>query len=207
MPRLQVRFGRTAEAKYVAHLDLMRAWERAMRRAHVPLAYSQGFSPHARLSTAAPLSVGMTSQAEAMDIRLAEPMEPQELMARLPAQLPQGLELYAAVAVPDSSPPLAAQLRAAEYAVEVEGSEVDRRVRELLACESIPWSDRRGGKTRRHNLRSLIEDLRLEGQRPSRAQLWMRLQAGPAGTGRPQEVAAVLGLEIIALHRLRLVFG
>ena len=60
--------------KYITHLDMMRFWERALRRADVPLAYSEGFSPHAQISLAAPLAVGTTSEAELMDVFLAEPM-------------------------------------------------------------------------------------------------------------------------------------
>jgi radical SAM-linked protein len=61
MQRLRITFARGKELKYISHLDLMRLWQRALRRADIPLAYSQGFSPHPRLSIAAPLAIGVTS--------------------------------------------------------------------------------------------------------------------------------------------------
>ena len=71
MQRLRVEFCRGEEIKFLSHLDLMRLWERAFRRADLSLVYSDGFSPHARISLASPLSVGVTSQAELMDVFLS----------------------------------------------------------------------------------------------------------------------------------------
>ena len=70
MQRLRVTFSRGEELKYLSHLDVMRLWERALRRADLPLAYSQGFSPHAKISIAAPLPLGVTGERELMDIVL-----------------------------------------------------------------------------------------------------------------------------------------
>ena len=68
MQRIRIKFNRGEEIKFISHLDITRLWERALRRAGVPLAYSQGFSPHPQLSFAVPLAVGMTSEAELLDI-------------------------------------------------------------------------------------------------------------------------------------------
>ncbi|PIW40369.1 MAG: hypothetical protein COW22_02130, partial [Chloroflexi bacterium CG15_BIG_FIL_POST_REV_8_21_14_020_46_15] len=76
MQRLRVRFGRGEEVKFIAHLDIVRFWERAFRRAEIPLAYSQGFTPHPRISLAAPLPVGVTSEFELMDVWLKQWMPP-----------------------------------------------------------------------------------------------------------------------------------
>ncbi|UCG84296.1 MAG: DUF2344 domain-containing protein, partial [Dehalococcoidia bacterium] len=70
MQRLRVTFSRSDSLKFISHLDMMRLWQRALRRADIPLAYSQGFSPHPRLSLAAPLAIGVTSSAELMDVFL-----------------------------------------------------------------------------------------------------------------------------------------
>ena len=66
MHRLRLKFSRGEKLKYLSHLDLMRLWERALRRAGLPAAYSEGFSPHPRISLASPLAVGVTSRAELM---------------------------------------------------------------------------------------------------------------------------------------------
>ena len=64
MQRLRIRFSRGEEIKYISHLDIMRMWERVLRRAELPLAYSEGFSHHPRISLAVPLAIGVTSDAE-----------------------------------------------------------------------------------------------------------------------------------------------
>ncbi|MCL4464985.1 MAG: TIGR03936 family radical SAM-associated protein, partial [Chloroflexi bacterium] len=74
--RLRVSFSRGEAAKYVSHLDLARLWERALRRARLPVAYSAGFTPHARLAFAAPLAVGITASAELVDVYLSELVPP-----------------------------------------------------------------------------------------------------------------------------------
>jgi radical SAM-linked protein len=207
MERLELHFSRGEEAKYVAHLDLMRAWERAIRRAGIPLAYSQGFSPHARFATGAPLSVGMTSEAEAMDLWLDEDMLPEDILQRLRPQLPDGLALRAVAERPEVGASLASRLREAEYKVTVRGDAVAEAVGQMLAATSIPWRDERGGKVREHDLRPLILDLQAGPGGDDTWELRMRLLAGPAGTGRPQEVVAALRAEALSYHRARLVFA
>src|SRR4030043_377355 len=93
MQRLRLKFSRGEELKFLSHLELMRLWERAIRRAGLPLAYSEGFTPHPQIALAAPLSVGVTSQAELMDVILSRWMPPQSFTAQIEQQLPPGQEL------------------------------------------------------------------------------------------------------------------
>jgi len=95
MQRLRFRFGRGEELKYISHLDLMRLWSRALRRAGLPVAYSEGFSPHPKISLAAPLPIGVTSEAELMDITLWKPVSPHFAMKSLVPRLPRGIDLVA----------------------------------------------------------------------------------------------------------------
>ncbi len=92
MYRLRVRFSRGEEIKFISHLDIMRLWERAFRRAQIALAYSEGFSPHPRISLAAPLAVGVTSQAELMDVFLVRQVSPHWFDGAVTQQLPAGIE-------------------------------------------------------------------------------------------------------------------
>ena len=91
MHRLRVRFKRGAEVKFISHLDLIRLWQRAFQRARIPIAYSEGFSPHPKISLAAPLPVRVTSDAELMDIYLTKWASPHFLTSALGQQLPPGL--------------------------------------------------------------------------------------------------------------------
>ncbi len=92
--RLRLKFSRGEELKYISHLDLMRLWERALRRARIPIAYSEGFSPHPRLSLAAPLALGITSEAELIDIFLERRLAPGLLTSALPPQLTAPVAIF-----------------------------------------------------------------------------------------------------------------
>ncbi|MCI5753452.1 MAG: TIGR03936 family radical SAM-associated protein [Clostridiales bacterium] len=94
--KLRIRFEKTGRAVYVSHLDLMRTMQRAFLRAGFPLAYSEGFNPHAILSMALPLSVGMESVCELMDFRLRDPADPAVLPERLTAAMPEGIRVLEA---------------------------------------------------------------------------------------------------------------
>ena len=210
--RLRLVFRKEAEVKYISHLDLMRAWERALRRAAVPLAYSQGFNPRPRLFFAAALPVGFTGRAEMLDVLLEQRMGLHDFAARLRAQLPVGLWLENVNEVPMALPPLPGQVLAAQYEVlvETEGTadEIKTRLAGLLAMGSLPRYRQRPGQERAYDLRPLIQELWFVGWRANLAAIGMRLQADPQGTGRPDEVMAALGLAdaVRGTERLQLFF-
>lgn len=91
MTDLRLRFSKTGSAVYISHLDLMRTFQRAFLRAGMPLTYSEGFNPHAQLSIALPLSVGVSSNCELMDFSLRENLTLAEIPRRLNAALPGGI--------------------------------------------------------------------------------------------------------------------
>jgi radical SAM-linked protein len=131
--RLRVTFSRGEPLRFISHLDLMRFWERALRRGGLSVAYSEGFSPHPKLSLGAPLPVGTTGEAELMDVVLAQPVEPEEFLRRVRPQLPPGVAVSDAREAPASLPSIQSQLRAAEYRVVLpEGTNAERRVRRWL---------------------------------------------------------------------------
>ena len=91
MQRLRIRFSRGQEIKFISHLDIVRLWQRALHRAGMPLAYSEGFSPHPRISVAAPLPLGVTSETELMDILCVRWVSPHFFTAAVSQQLPPGI--------------------------------------------------------------------------------------------------------------------
>ncbi len=211
LQRLRIVFAKRTELKYISHLDLMRVWERALRRANVGLAYSHGFNPRPKLVFASALPVGFTGSAEMVDITLRQRIELREFVARLKRQLPLGLRLVSVTEVPNTLPPLPTQVIAAEYRVFIETpdtpQQIEARLNSLLAAHSIPRQDRRPGKVRAYDLRPLIQELRMIGQRGGMYIIAMRLQAGQQGTGRPDEVIDALGLSeaLRAIDRVRLI--
>ena len=197
--RLRLTYSRRGPAKYVAHLDIMRTWERAIRRAKLPLAYSQGFSPHARIALAAPLPVGTTGERELMDVWMEPSVEPADACERLRQALPPGLEVLDVEEVGERLPSLQSIVRAARYEVAFEAGAIDVEavgdaIRELLARDSLDWEEQRGNKTRRYDLRATVIELALAGD-AEQPVVTMHLALEEGRTGRPASVLAALGVE------------
>ncbi|MBI4216723.1 MAG: DUF2344 domain-containing protein [Chloroflexi bacterium] len=210
LQRLRVTFSRGAELKFITHLDLMRLWERALRRAGVGLAYSEGYTPHPRISLAAPLAVGVTSEGELMDVYLERRLAPSQFQSLMQPQLPVGIKILSLQEIGVAVPSLQSMVRAAEYRVEMESPlsppEVEEAIAALLARTSLPWQHLRDTQVRQYDLRAQVQDLWLEGCRDGVCALGMRLKADPEGSGRPEQVAAALGLGAspARIHRTKL---
>ena len=193
--RLRITFSKDGPLAYTSHLDLMRAWERALRRAGVPLAYSQGFNPRPRLQLAAALPLGHTGTAELLDVRLERPVTVASFARTISPVLPAGLAISQVRQVSLKEPSLPTQVVAAEYQVAVEWNEsveqIEARIERLLAATKLP-RERRG---KQYDLRPLVERLWLEGREAgSEAALGMQLAAREGATGRPEAVLDALGM-------------
>lgn len=191
----------------------MRLWHRALRRAGMPLSHSQGFNPRPRISLAAPLALGITSEAELMDVYLGRRVAPEFFVRAVGKQLPGGIKLLGAKEVWPGLPSLQSQLRFAEYQMEFEWdkepSEVEQAIRDLLDKPSLPWQHSRGEDVHHYDLRALIDAIWvIEKQRPSYI-LGARLVSDASGSGRPEQVLLALGFveHPRSIHRTRLVLG
>jgi len=210
MQRLRIRFCRGEEIKFISHLDIMRLWQRALNRAGMPLAYTEGFNPHPRMSLAAPLALGVTSEAELMDIVMAEWASPHSFIAAVRPQLPPGIEIRQVYNIPLNMPSLQSQVRFAEYKVELAAEkppeDIKSAITRMLAAKSLPWQHQRDTGPRHYDLRALIDDLWLvDGSLDNT--IGMRLRCDSSGSGRPEQVTAALGLESYpkSIHRTRLI--
>ena len=197
MFRLRVRFSRGEELKFISHLDIIRLWVRALRRAQIPLEYTEGFSPHPRISLAVPLSVGVTAENELMDVAITKVVSPHWFMDTVNRQLPDGLKVLEATPISPNVPSLQSQVRFTQYqvAVRTDKSEEETKtvIDNLLAAESIPWHHERDTGRKSYDLRSLIDDIWLIESKPSSCVLGMRLRCDETGSGRPEQVALALG--------------
>jgi radical SAM-linked protein len=139
--RIIARFEKGNSARFVSHLDVQRLFQRAFRRASVPAAYSQGFNPHQVLAFATALSVGFTSSAEWLDLRLEKEIELESFVERVNAVLPNGFRVLEAVLGEDTLPALSALMCAADYTVrlgaEVNAQALDEAVHALLSGEIV----------------------------------------------------------------------
>ena len=212
LQRLRVTHRKESLAKYISHLDLMRVWERALRRAGVPVAYSHGFNPRPRIVCAAALPVGFSSEAEILEVSLTRPLPPLDFVKKVSPQLPEGLSISSVEAVPLTLPSLQSSMRQAEYRVRLATDAplhtVRGRIQRLLSVESIPRRKRHKGKMRSYDLRPLVDDLWLEGRSEGGINIGMRLRLSSEATGRPDEVVDALGYadQVLSIHRTRLIW-
>jgi radical SAM-linked protein len=210
--RLRLLFSKNPQIKYISHLDLSLTWERALRRAQIPLAYSQGFNPRPRMQFASGLPLGTSGTSEIVDIILTEPVQSEEVLARIRAALPAGIGLHSAREVPLKSPTLQQLLRQAEYEVWVETdlSEVTlaRRIADLLAADRVVQARLRRRRAEEVDLRPWLHELQLDAVGDGKAKLIMRLAAGQFGNLRPEDVLKALGLaeNWAEIERKRLIF-
>ena len=203
--RIRITFTKQGALRYTGHLDLHRLWERAMRRAELPIAYSQGFHPQPKMSLAAALPLGFSSLCEMLDVRLNEEIPVEEIRLRLKDNLPTDIQVTNVESIDERAPALQTQVLSAEYHVQltepVDGSDLKRRVEELIQSESLP-RERRG---KFYDLRPLVEVLTVDTETST---LQMKLTAREGATGRPDEVLTALGIEpeYARVERTRLIF-
>jgi radical SAM-linked protein len=220
--RFRLTFAKREPIQYSSHLDLMRAWERSLRRAALPLAYSGGFNPRPKLQLAAALPLGHTGEAELLDAWLEKPMPVGDLAQALVSALPNGLAVHEVRQVVLEEPALQTQVVAADYRVTVEvhresaaaehpkagdvhippEEQITIQIEHILATSEL-LHVRRG---RQYNLRPLIERLDLEHAGAGELVLGMQLAARAGATGRPEAVLEALGLAQVSAryHRRRL---
>ncbi len=115
--KLRIRFTKHGAVRYIGHLDMQRFFQRANRRAEIKVVYSEGFSPHQKMSFAMPLSVGYESDAEYFDLEVAEAASSDDIIRRLNEQMTDGIEVTGCVLLPDDSENAMASVRAADYLV------------------------------------------------------------------------------------------
>ena len=206
--RIRITFVKQGPLRYTGHLDLHKLWERAARRAELPLAYSQGFHPQPKMNMAAALPLGFSSRCEVMDMKLEHDIPLGDLPTRLNSTLPSGLQVVDITQVDEGAPALQTQVTAAEYEVTLaesaDASELKQRIDSALEATFLP-RERRG---KMYDLRPLIEDLKVLESGGSPQKIFMRLAAREGATGRPEEVLDVLGIafEETRIERTRLIF-
>jgi len=129
--RMRIRYAKRGRLRFSSHRDFQRAFERALRRAGVPMAYSAGFSPHPKISYVGAAPTGTASEAEYLEIALTEPVEPAGLRAALDDALPAGLDVMEAVEAGSGS--LAERVNASDWRIELAGVPVERAAAAVAA--------------------------------------------------------------------------
>jgi radical SAM-linked protein len=203
--KVRIRFQKSGALRLLSHHDLMRTFERLLRRSELPFHRSQGFHPKPRLVFALSLPLGVVGREEVVELELDELFPLEEIHVRLARQAPPGLEILSVRRIPLK---INAQVCRLAYALPVPAErlpDLNRRIADVLASSEC-WIDRHrphsGQAGRRLDIRPFLEDLRWlpkESEpgvsRGGFAFLEMLLRLTPTGTARPEEVLGLLGLE------------
>lgn len=191
--RIRLIFSKLDPMRYTGHLDLFRAWERTIRRAGLPLAYSQGFNPRPRINLASALPLGFTSTGEVMDIWLEEYRPLKTLKIALEDALPPGLSISEIYEIETTEPSLQSQLVYAEYKIIIFEvlDDLDNRIEEILSKNSLPRERR--GKT--YDLRPLILSAMCLPSDDNYSRIHLHVTAHEGATGRPDEFLLALGID------------
>jgi radical SAM-linked protein len=211
MMRYQIKFSKTEAMRFTGHLDLHTTLERTMRRANLPLVYSEGFTPRPKLSLASALPLGYTSEAEVAEFWLKEDLPIEQVAQAIHQSSPPGIVLQETRTAPPEAPKLQNSLTSAKFRVTLTDAhpDLEKNVRELLSADSLPRVKIRKGKKKTYDLRELVYAIELlppndRGQQ----ELMLHLRAEPSATGRPDDVLDALGIDPLTtrIHRTGLIF-
>lgn len=182
MQRIRIKYTKGIKGskliRFIGHLDMVRLWERAIRRADIPVAYSEGFNPRQKLSFGPPLSLGIVSECELLDIYLENWISPEIIKDELNKSLPEGIEIIEARNIFSGMASLTAVIKEAEYAAEV-SVDAKEEIGQILSSKEILVKR----KDKMVNIRPMIKDLFQKGD-----QVIIRVQCDNLGTVKGQEI-------------------
>jgi radical SAM-linked protein len=213
--RIRFRFSKTGKVRFTSHRDVARMWERALRRSRLPVALSQGFSPHPLLSFGLALPTGCESLGEYLDARLDEARSDEVPYADLPELLtpllPDGVEVQAAGAIGMAEGSLQQEVGSCDWELEVRGvvgQELQERVELLLAAPSLTITRERKGRQTEDDIRPAILTLAVTHQDGSEqgddpiGRLRAELATHPRGV-RPGDLISAFGTDVVLARACR----
>lgn len=129
----RIYFRKHGVTRFLGHLDLQDLFQRSLKRAKLPVAYSEGFNPHQLISFGLPLSLGMQGEREILDIDMVEEIHTQTLIERLNKQLPEGMSVVEAVQMPEGTKKAASLVCAADYSIIFPNAELSAQLSGIIA--------------------------------------------------------------------------
>ena len=211
MYRVLLSLRKDASIKYISHLDLVKAFEYALRRAKTPVAYSEGFNPRPKMSFGGAVGVGVSSDDERFIVELLEPVDASEIMNNLNSNLPSGLQVLSAESVPDGVKSPVGKLNASDFEITITTSDMPA-VRELIA--SILQSDdykvtrAKANESKVVDIRPYIIDIKVSDNVDGSAVINASFKSTNSGGGRPQDIIQALcgtisDIQILDIKRIR----
>ncbi|MBQ7918826.1 MAG: DUF2344 domain-containing protein [Lachnospiraceae bacterium] len=187
--KVRIKFKKYGPVRFIGHLDVMRFFQKCIRRAEIDIAYSQGFSPHQIMSFAAPLGVGLTSDGEYMDIECHSVTTSQDMMKRLNDASVYGIEVVSVKELPDGAGNAMASVAAASYTVRFRegrepGFDYIRELPAFMAQESIMITKETKKSTLEIDLKPGIYECKAFEDKS----IYMLVDASSAGNIKPVQV-------------------
>jgi radical SAM-linked protein len=184
--------------RWTSHRDVARMWERALRRARLPVAYTEGFSPRPKLSFGLALPTGCESKAEYLDVALREPVAPDDVTSTFSSLLPEGVDVVAAQVLPEGAGSLQEEVTSCRWEIDVPQVDPDSLseiIARLLGAEVLSVTRERKGRPVTDDLRPSVLALSSAGPCGGGTGLIAELGTRPRGV-RPAELAQVMGIEL-----------
>lgn len=225
MYRMRSRFYKKDDLVFISHLDLVRVFERAMRRGNIPISYSQGFNPHPIMAFATALGIGVSSEGEYIDVQLDKEVEPEEFMNKLNTVLPDGLRLIHSAYISSSEDSLMSVIKRSVYIAKakmtgaVAKEELEDKVKHFLNLTEIIETKEKKKKHKNDkpkfqetNIREGIYQLDILSFENNEIIFKMNLAAGSEKNLKPEIVIKKIteitelpiNLESVRVHRLEL---
>ncbi|MGI5997407.1 MAG: TIGR03936 family radical SAM-associated protein [Lutispora sp.] len=192
MINMRLKFIKGSEIKYISHLDLMRTFQRALRRAHIPMHYSKGFNPHPSMSFASALGIGVTSIGEYLDIVIEEEVSEKELMERLNESLPKGLEIVDVVVLQDKAKSAMSLVTDARYSIELVFEHIidlEKKITDFMAQDNIivpKEQPKKNFKTIDVDIKPMIKEIKVMPHENLNVELDCVLACGSKANLKPQ---------------------
>ncbi len=193
--KLRVKFSKVGPLKFIGHLDIMRYFQKAIRRSGIPVCYSTGFSPHQIMSFAAPLGVGVESEGEYFDIEVESVTTAREMISALNAQMAEGVVIEGMRLLPENAKNAMASIQAASYRVTLsdpiaDEAELTAMIQKLLSENEIHYvkEGKKGKGPIERNIRPAIFELSLD----QNGCLYMLVDASSAANLKPAAVVESL---------------
>jgi radical SAM-linked protein len=192
--RIRVNYTKEDSLRFTGHLDLQRLWERTLRRSGLPIRYSQGFNPRARLNLASALPLGFISKAEVMDFWMNARRPLKVIQSGLASAVPEGIKILSVKSVSLREKSLQSRMLTSQYRIHFfdpqEISLLKKKINDLLSETHLE----RTRRNKTYDLRPLILRLNVESEKDSdEPTLLMQLKTQPGATGRPDEVMDAMG--------------
>lgn len=192
--RIVAKFSKQDRLKYISHLDMMRTFQRALRRAELPVAFTQGFSPHPKMAFASALSVGLTSEGEYLDIVMDKDIDTEEFGITLNSALPSGLKIMQSARIDPKHPSLMSLIERAAYRIylPVFVNDFTAGIEAFMNQSYVLVTNEKSGSTQHINIRPLIHWAKPSSNDRSVQAVDVTLNSGSRSNLKPQLFAEAL---------------